>query len=245
MRFFILLFVLFITACSTRPTEHTANFYDPFETPNREAFAFNAELDSITLEPIAKGYNTLPSGLRASFTNHVQWLGQPTTVVNSTLQGRLENAGLAMMNFLVNGLSLGFADLTGDEDNPEPTDFGMTLAKWSVAEGSYLTLPIFGPGTARQQTGRLIDSITNPFNRTNLAKTALPIGAITARADNFDQINALKYQSADPYAKTRSLYYQYRRGKIKNLIGDQSDDNSDSDTLFDDFLDQDENGDVQ
>ncbi len=250
MRFFVLLFMLLNAACSSQPKNSAPN-YDPLEIPNRKAFAFNAKLDSIALEPIAKNYNKLPSGVRSSLTHHAQWLGQPATAMNSTLQGRLENTGLATVNFLVNGLSFGFADLTGSDDNPESTDFGMTLASWSVAEGPYMMLPFLGPGTARQQTGRLVDGITNPLGHVNLPaaeyveKTTLPIQGITARADNFDQINAVKYQSADPYAKTRSLYYQYRRGKIKNLIGEENSDNSDSDALFDDFFDDDENGESQ
>ncbi len=251
MRFFVLLLMLLTAACSGSQAEHTADFYDPIESINRRDFALNAKLDSIFLEPVAKQYNKLPSPVRARLTNHAQWLGQPSIAMNSTLQGRLENAGLATVNFLVNGLSFGFADLTGSEDNPESADFGMTLASWSVAEGPYFLLPFLGPGTSRHQTGRLVDGFLNPLGHIKLPATeyvenaTLPIQGITARADNFDQINAVKYQSADPYAKTRSLYYQYRRGQVQNLISGESSDNSNSDALFDDFFDDEENGENQ
>ncbi|HCV88336.1 MAG TPA: ABC transporter, partial [Alphaproteobacteria bacterium] len=68
----------------------------------------------------------------------------PSTAVNSTLQGKYENAGLATLNFLVNGLTLGFADLTEGEDEVMQEDFGQTLASWDVPEGSYMMVPVLG-----------------------------------------------------------------------------------------------------
>ena len=69
--------------------------------------------------------------------NLVKWVGMPSTAINSAIQGKAENAGLATLNFLVNGLTLGFADLMEDETPIIKEDFGQTLAI-KVPEGSFL-----------------------------------------------------------------------------------------------------------
>ena len=57
---------------------------------------------------------------------YIKWAGMPSTAINSAIQGKAENAGLATLNFLVNGLTLGFADLMEDETPIIKEDFGQT-----------------------------------------------------------------------------------------------------------------------
>jgi phospholipid-binding lipoprotein MlaA len=60
---------------------------------------------------------------------------------------------------------------------------------------------------------------------------------ISFRSNNFDQINDLKNNAPDPYARTRSLYFQFREGQIVNINPEET---SSSDQAFDDFLEADE-----
>jgi phospholipid-binding lipoprotein MlaA len=65
-----------------------------------------------------------------------------------------------------------------------------------------------------------------------LRTAQIPAGAVAFRANNFATINEIKYNSIDPYARTRSLYFQSRadkpgsdqdRNKTPSLADDQFD----------------------
>ena len=218
-----------------------ADQMDPFESVNRKAFAFNMKIDDIVLEPAAKGFRMLPDRVQDSATNFANWTGYPSTAVNSALQGKFENAALAMIHFLVNGLTLGLADLTGGGDDPEDEDFGQTLARWSMPSGPYIMMPIMGPGTVRSHTGWLVDTITDPLGRSDepavrtIMSASAPVGIVAFRGNNFEQFNEIKYNSADPYARTRSIYLQYREGQLHN---GETGAPSAADDALDTFLDE-------
>ena len=243
MRILFILLAFAIAGCAETPPDVISDSRDPFENTNRKIFEFNMTVDDVVLEPVAKGYRKLPQTAQTSLTNFATWTSHPSTAVNSTFQGKFENAALATIHFLINGLTLGFADLTEDDDDPTPEDFGQTMAHWNVPEGSYVMMPFLGPGTVRSHTGRLVDTVTNPLgfiaiDGASAVQTAsIPTGIVTFRGNTFDQFNDIKYNAIDPYAKTRSLYFQYREGQI---IGINPEGNSSADDAFDDFLSDDE-----
>jgi phospholipid-binding lipoprotein MlaA len=235
--------LLLVAGCSSIPEEQRSDLRDQHENSNRKVFAFNMEVDTYVLEPAAKAYiDTVPEGAKRAISNHLQWAGMPSTALNSTLQGKFENAGLATLNFLVNGLTLGFADLADDDTPILKEDFGQTLAAANMPEGSYLMVPLLGPQTTRSLTGTVVDMIVNPYgklaagaNASNAATIKTPLNAVTFRAKTFDAFNTVKYDSLDPYARTRSIYYQARQGLLDDKtmpeIGV-----SDSDDEFDAFF---------
>ena len=232
---------LLVSGCSSLPADQRSDARDPYETSNRQIFAFNMGVDDAVIEPAAKGYRKLPEGVQTALTNHAQWTSHPSTAVNSLLQGKLENAALATVDFLINGLTLGLADLTDDADDPEREDFGQTLAAWSLPEGSYVVMPLLGPGTTRSHTGFLVDSITNPLGYSGVGGvdvirvTSAPVSVVSFRGNQFNQINDIKYNATDPYARTRSLYFQYREGQI--IDGDLNVSTA-TDDAFDSFLNE-------
>lgn len=242
-RVYLVPVMMALAACSSTGEMASTDPRDPYENTNRQVYAFNDKLDDIVLEPVAKGYRALPSPAQTALTNHATWTSYPSTAVNSTLQGKFENAALATIHFLINGLTLGFVDLTEDDDDPMREDFGQTLAAWSVPEGSYVMMPVLGPGTVRSHTGWLVDTVTNPLGfmaeptADTIAAAQGPTRAVTFRGNNFDQINDVKYNAADPYARTRSIYYQYREGQLKD--GDASAPSA-TDDAFDAFLNEDD-----
>ncbi|MEC7237696.1 MAG: MlaA family lipoprotein, partial [Pseudomonadota bacterium] len=136
---------------------------------------------------------------------------------------------LATLQFLVNGLTLGFADLAGDDEEVTQEDFGQTLAVWDVPEGSYHMVPVLGPRTTRSLGGTVVDFAMNPlrvFGTGEVVQTVntarAPVGAVSFRAQNFDAFNDVKYNSLDPYARTRSVYYQTRQGLLEDRVAERA-----------------------
>ena len=233
-----------LAGCSSTPEANRSDLRDPYENANRKIFAFNMEVDTYILEPIADGYRSnVPAAGRHAIDNHLEWAGLPSTALNSTIQGKLENAALATIHFAINGLTLGFADLTENPGAVEKRDFGQTLARARVPEGHYLMVPLLGANTGRNLTGRVVDSLTNPLaffqfgNLGNTMRTAqIPTRAVAFRANNFDRFNDIKYNSVDSYARTRSLYYQMRAGTLHDNRSDGQTPTA-ADDQFDAFFD--------
>ena len=216
-----------LSACSSVPVDERSDVRDRYEGANRKVFALNMGLDSYVLEPVAGAYrNAVPEGGQRAVTNHIRWASLPSTAVNSTLQGKFENAALATLEFLVNGLTLGFADLATDEEEQiTKEDFGQTLASWNVQEGYYHMVPVLGPRSTRSLGGTVVDFALNPlsvFGTGDVVQTVnaaqAPVGAVSFRAQNYDAINDVKYNSLDPYARTRSVYQQSRQGLLKDRV---------------------------
>lgn len=239
----ILSTALAMAACSATPVDERSDDRDTYEQANRKVYDFNMQLDSYVLEPVASGYrNTVPEGGQRAIDNHLRWASMPSTAVNSTLQGKFENAALATLNFLVNGLTLGFADLTEDDDPVQREDFGQTLAAYDVPEGSYLMVPVLGPRTTRSLAGDAVDFVMNPlsvFGTGEVVQTVntarAPMGAVTFRANNFEAFNDVKYNALDPYARTRSLYYQTRTGLLEDRVAGGASDGVSSSAAEDEF----------
>jgi len=158
----------FLAACTSMPGDEKTAINDPFENTNRKIFAFNLAVDDYALEPAANLYrNTAPEPVQRGVSNYVSWAGMPLTAVNSALQGKFENAALASLTFLVNGLTFGFVDLLEGEDQPKREDFGQTLTSAGMDQGPYLMLPFLGSNTVQSATGRVVDFVLNPLRAFN------------------------------------------------------------------------------
>ena len=242
---FVVLFLSMLGACSSTPEAERSDLRDPHENTNRNIFAFNMEVDSYVLEPVADGYRSnVPDAGRRAVDNHLDWAGLPSTALNSTIQGDLENAALATIHFAINGLTFGFADLTEGPGAVEKRDFGQTLARANVPEGDYLMVPLLGAHSGRKLAGRVVDSLTNPlsfFQAGNVGSTMrtaqIPARAVTFRANNFDTFNDMKYNSLDSYARTRTLYYQMRAGALRDRKNNVQAPSA-TDDQFDAFFDE-------
>ena len=209
-----------------------------FERTSRAIFKFNMALDDIVLEPLAKGYNKLPSPIRTGTSNFTSNIGTLLSIPNNILQGNIKQLGHSVGSFAVNttvGI-LGFlnpAEKIGLK--PHKEDVGQTLATYGVGPGCYFVLPILGPTTARDSIGLIADSFVDPFAHVTLREKELfgasgntldyysvkATDAVDFRADNDKNFENLEKNSIDLYSALKSIYLQDRQNKIKNSVEDQ------------------------
>jgi len=209
-----------------------------FEKTSRAIFKFNMALDDIVLEPIAKGYNKLPSPVRTGASNFTSNIGTLLSIPNNLLQGNFVQLGHTVGSFALNSTVgiLGFfnpAEKIGLK--PHKEDVGQTLGSYGIGPGCYFVLPILGPTTARDSVGMLADTFIDPFAHVTLREKELfgasgnsldyysvkGTGVIDFRADNDKNFESLEKNSIDLYSSLKSIYLQDRQNKIKNSIEDE------------------------
>ena len=231
-------FVLSVLVLTTLTTGYVKATDECFEGTSRAIFKFNMALDDIVLEPLAKGYNKLPSPIRTGTSNFTSNIGTLLSIPNNILQGNLKQLGHSIGSFTINttvGI-LGFlnpAEKIGLKPNKE--DVGQTLGSYGFGPGCYFVLPILGPTTTRDSIGLLADTFVDPFAHVTLRERKLfgasgntldyysvkGTGAIDFRASNDKNFESLEQNSIDLYSSLKSIYLQDRENKIKNSIGDQ------------------------
>ena len=204
-----------------------------FEGLSRSIFKFNMAFDDIILEPLAKGYNKLPSPIKSGTSNFTSNIATLLSIPNHVLQGNLEEAGNATGSFLINstigilglGNPAGAMGLTSQKE-----DVGQTLGSYGVNSGCYFVLPILGPTTVRDSIGMVADSFVDPFSivtwreRELLGVSGNKIDylgvkgatAVDFRGDNMKNFDSLEKNSIDLYSSMKSIYLQDRAKKIKN-----------------------------
>lgn len=226
---------IFIIANLVPPQAKSAD--ECFEGFSRTMFKFNMALDDAILEPLAKGYNKLPSPVKKGTSNFTSNIGTLMSIPNNILQGNFKQLGHSIGSFTVNttvGL-LGFlnpAEKIGLK--PHKEDVGQTLGSYGIGTGCYFVLPILGPTTARDSLGMLADTFVDPFAHITIRENEIlstsgnnldyfsvkATSAIDFRADNDTNFESLEKNSLDLYSSFKSVYLQDRENKIKNSVND-------------------------
>ena len=221
-----------------------------FEGFSRAMFKFNHALDGALFEPVAKGYRTLPVGLRKGTSNVIGNLRSLLTLSNNILQGDLERAGNTAGRFVINttvgilGIFDPAANVFGLEARGKE-DFGQTIGVWGSNSGCYFVLPILGPTTARDAVGLVGNMFLDPiYQITHNSEINNGVigngnysehnyyyyrgtGAVDFRSKNIESFDSLEKNSIDLYASVKSLYIQNRNKRIANstsVIETQNDD---------------------
>lgn len=211
-----------------------------FEGTSRAIFKFNMALDDIILEPLAKGYNKLPSPIKTGTGNFTSNISTLLSIPNNILQGNVKQLGHSVGSFAINSTVgiLGFlnpAEKIGLKPNKE--DVGQTLGAYGIGSGCYFVLPILGPTTARDSLGMLADTFVDPFAHVTLREKEIfstsgntidyysvkTTAAIDFRADNDTNFKSLEKNSIDLYSSLKSIYLQDRENKISNNNESQDD----------------------
>ncbi|GAA0909326.1 hypothetical protein GCM10009552_19850 [Rothia nasimurium] len=199
---------------------------DPNEHFNRKVYAFNDSLDKTLIRPVAVGYRKVTNApVRTAVSDFYTNIRLPITVANELLQARPKQAIQTTGRFVVN-LTIGFL---GFKDPASllgmplyDTDFGVTLARWGVPEGSYLVLPFIGSTTPRDVLRLPVDSYffdpLSYFARNHDFKAGqyyVPsvLYLVTLRARAIDAESFLN-SAYDPYVFMRDAYRQQRLYQI-------------------------------
>jgi phospholipid-binding lipoprotein MlaA len=197
---------------------------DPYESTNRQVFAFNQKVDQYVFLPGAKAYNTVvPEPAREGLHNFLVNLDLPVTFANDVLQGDLNRAGQTLGRFGVNS-TIGFGGIldpaTAFGMPYHKSDFGITLGTWGVGEGPYLVLPVLGSDPPRDAAGQVVDIFLDPFTYVKIrdhfywSAGREFFSVLDLRARNIDTVESLERSSIDYYASVRSLYRQNRNNMI-------------------------------
>jgi phospholipid-binding lipoprotein MlaA len=214
-----------LTGCaSMAPSGPVEN--DPLESTNRVLFDVTIKVDKAVFRPTAVAYRrVLPQDLRNAIRNFLNNLNSPAILVNDILQGEVDRAGVTALRAGVNttlGIG-GFLDVAarwGYARHSE--DFGQTLAVYGVGEGSYLFVPVLGPGNPRDLLGFVIDFAFNPLtfvqwgNEIYVPYTRFGVDLLDVRERNIETLDDVERNSLDYYASVRSLYRQSRANEIRN-----------------------------
>jgi len=199
---------------------------DPFENTNRTIFAGNRRLDRFVISPIARAYAfAVPHAARQAIRRVFVNLNSPAVLVNDLLQLEPGRAGRTGARFLIN-TTVGLAGLWDPARRigipGHHTDFGITLAKYGVASGPYLVLPVIGPTMARDAVGDIVDIMMLPqtwfLGPTTWVFIAYQGGdGFTLRDIHRDALAALEESSVDFYIAMRFAYLSNRAAEIQAM----------------------------
>tara|TARA_Y100000591_G_C21713382_1_gene634780 strand:- start:224 stop:970 length:747 start_codon:yes stop_codon:yes gene_type:complete len=209
-----------------------------FEGTSRAIFKFNMTIDNIILEPIAKGYNKLPSPIKRGTSNFTSNVGTLLSIPNNLFQGNFKQLGHSVGSFALNTTVGVFGIFNPAEKmglKPTKEDVGQTLGSYGIGPGCYYVLPILGPTTVRDSIGLIADTFIDPFAHVTIREHELLSSsgntldyyavkgttAIDFRADNDANFESLEKNSIDLYSALKSVYLQDRENKIKNSIEDE------------------------
>jgi phospholipid-binding lipoprotein MlaA len=197
---------------------------DPLEGLNRGLYAVHRGIDKVILRPVARIYLAIvPKFLRQGIHNVLLNLGEPVTVVNDLLQGEVGKAASATARFATNSTFgvLGLFDVATPAGVPyHAADFGQTLGKYGVHPGPYIFVPVLGPSTLRDLTGRLVDHAADPVRQVHFHDEddfrtgRVVVGAVDTRAIVDKDLEELDRTATDPYVTLRSAYLQNRQSVV-------------------------------
>lgn len=205
----ILMLCLLLGACST-----TANPSDPFESVNRKVYIFNDSVDQAVLKPVAKGYDKVMPGVGKTLVNNFfSNLDDVLVTFNDLLQFKFRQAASDGSRVLFNTTFgvFGLLEVTTRLEKHNE-DFGQTLRYWGVPSGPYLMLPLLGPSTLTDATGRYADSFVSVMSNTGHVPTRNTLylaNGISARARLLDAEKVLD-DALDRYSFLRDAYLMQR-----------------------------------
>jgi phospholipid-binding lipoprotein MlaA len=205
-----------LAGCATTPAAPPAD-PDPFESFNRDVYAFNDALDRALFGPVARAYlRHVPEPARRGVGNFFTNLTGPNVVLNDVLQGKFRQAFEDTMRFVFNstfgvGGLMDVASAKGLVRHEE--DFGQTLAVWGIPQGPFLMIPVLGPFTTRALHGAAMSYFTYPLFWVDDVRITAPLAAlgfIDVRAGAEAALRVVEETALDPYVFVRNAYLQRR-----------------------------------
>jgi phospholipid-binding lipoprotein MlaA len=208
---------LALGACSST----SGNKKDPIEGFNRAMFAVNETIDSYAVRPVAKAYDDyLPVVVKAGVSNFFGNIDDVFTGVNNFLQGKPGDGASDLGRFVINSTIgiLGMVDVASDIGLAKhDEDFGQTFGRWGVGNGPYVVLPVFGPKTARDTVGFMVDRYVDPVGNiedVSVRNSLSALRIVSIRAELLPADKVVDEAALDKYSYVRDGYLQRRRSQI-------------------------------
>ena len=208
-----------------RSTLNALDVYDPWERWNRYIYHFNYRADQWVLLPVVGVYQKVtPSFIRAGVRNFFSNLDDVPNLANSLLQLKAKRSANATARLLLNttlGVG-GLWDVASYFGLPKQgEDFGQTLGFYGVQPGPYVVLPLLGPSSLRDASGRLVDfAIEQQVNLVNYTEINAEHPELTVlRSINTRANTPLRYgqlNSPFEYEKIRYVFSEARKMQISD-----------------------------
>lgn len=204
---------------------------DPVEKINEVSFQAMQGVDKALVGPIATGYEKgVPKPLRQGLRNALNNLSEPVNFVNYVLQLKPGKALKTLGRFTINS-TVGVGGLV-DVAKRKPFNmayrrngFANTFGYYGIGNGPYLFLPLIGPTTVRDLTGRLLDLSLlptlggAPFNTPYYSLGTGTVRSLEDRVEFDDTLRKLRNDCPDFYASERQWYLATRKADIEDLHG--------------------------
>ncbi|WP_317383344.1 VacJ family lipoprotein [Anaerobiospirillum succiniciproducens] len=211
---------------------------DTLEGPNRYMWYLNYDiLDKYILRPVSHGYAYLPQGVQNSVGNFFNNLDEINNVPNNLLVGEFASSGTSLVRLAINSTIgiLGFFDVASYIGiKHTPMNMATVLGKGKVEQGPFMMIPAYGPTTARDLHGDIIDGLPWYAVSWPITTAKFVIRGIHNRAQLIDQEHVLD-NSIDPYIFTRDAYLMYDENKVNPI---QEGEVTDTDDFDDELLDE-------
>ncbi|MBT8090179.1 MAG: VacJ family lipoprotein [Gammaproteobacteria bacterium] len=215
----VVLLAALLGACASIPEEQRTDS-DPWEPLNRTLYSVNTAVDTVSLKPLAKGYDkVMPRPVRNSVSHFMDNLVTPASALNNFLQWKPAYGFTELARFVFNS-TLGIAGLfdvaTTGGIEARREDFGQTAAVWGVPPGPYVMLPLLGPSTLRDALMRPLDILSNPLYHYEVTsvRDKLTVLRIIDLRYRLLAVDKLLEGSKDKYITTRESYLQNRRYEV-------------------------------
>lgn len=194
-------------------------FPDPIQGFNRPMFTFNDKMYYYALKPAAKGLAfVLPKPSRVCLKNFFYNLSMPIRALNCLFQGRGPDLGVELWRFIINSTA-GIGGLFDPASSIFylPTyaeDTGLTFGHYGAGPGFYLMIPVLGPSSGRDGSGKVFDFAMDPLTYMPVPGIRLfeSVIKVSLEPDAYDEIKAA---SLDPYVAIRNGYLQMRQAEIQ------------------------------
>ncbi|WP_281710104.1 MlaA family lipoprotein [Anaerobiospirillum succiniciproducens] len=213
---------------------------DTLEGPNRYMWYLNYDiLDKYILRPVSHGYAYLPQGVQNSVGNFFNNLDEINNVPNNLLVGEFASSGTSLVRLAINSTIgiLGFFDVASYIGiKHTPMNMATVLGKGKVEQGPFMMIPAYGPTTARDLHGDIIDGLPWYAVSWPITTAKFVIRGIHNRAQLIDQEPVLD-NSIDPYIFTRDAYLMYDENKVNPIQEGEVTDTDDFDDVLLDEID--------
>lgn len=196
--------------------------YDPYERLNRSIFFVNGVLDTFLLRPATKGYHKLTNEYtRDRVSSALSNISEPLSTVNYLIQGKGESAMKSFWRFAINstvGIGGLFDVASKIKLTPPQQTFGSTMARYGVASGPYIVLPIYGGMSARDVMDPIaMNSSLNPvkyYMNRDTKWIIAGVNIISSRDKIMPFTDYVSKNSPDPYVAIRNAIINEREAKM-------------------------------